>query len=112
LELAIEDLENGVSRVALRGRLDTAGANEIDPGFRTIAGNRRGVVVDLAGVSYLASLGLHVLLLCAKSLARNGGKMVLLSPTANVEDVIRSSGTDLLIPIYHDVAAALAAVKL
>jgi anti-sigma B factor antagonist len=75
-----------------------------------VAGSRRAVVVDLSAVEFMASLGLRSIVVSAKSIISKGGKMVLLAPQPAVEEVLTISGIDDLIPIYHDEAAANAAV--
>lgn len=51
-------LENGVKLIRLVGRLDMAGAGEIDIMFTSYAATEKaGVVVDLSGVNFLASIG-------------------------------------------------------
>ncbi len=110
MEMAVQELSDGVCQIVLSGRLDTAGAGQIDLRFGTLAGARRGLVVDLSGVTFLASLGIRVLLIGAKATAAKGGKMVLLSPDANILSVLTMARIDTLIPVFHDQAAALAAV--
>lgn len=110
MEMLIEELDGNVTKVVLVGRLDTTGAGQIDLKFSTVAGARRSIVVDMSGVSFLASLGIRVLLIGAKAAASKGGKMVLLSPDANVVAVIKSARIDMLIPIVNDLNEALLAV--
>jgi anti-sigma B factor antagonist len=110
MEMLIEELEGGVTNVVLRGRLDIAGANTIDLGFSAVSGSRRAIVVDLSEVSFLASLGIRVLVMGAKTVASKGGKIALLSPIKDVETVLTTMRIDSLIPIYHDPATARGAV--
>jgi anti-anti-sigma factor len=110
MPIAIEDLDGNVTKVILSGRIDVAGANEIDMPMNVIAGSKRAVVVDLSAVEFMASMGLRSIVLSAKSIMSKRGKMVLLSPQPMVEEVITISGIDELIPIYRDEAAAIAAV--
>ena len=46
----------------------------------------------------------------AKASRLRGGKLVLLAPAANVEQVLTIAGIDTLVPIYHDIDAAILAV--
>jgi anti-anti-sigma factor len=111
MQLTVEDLEGGVTRVILDGRLDIAGTGTIDLRFNTIAGSRRSLVVDLSRVSFLASMGIRLLLTGAKAVQSKGGKMVLLSPGPEVEKALTMAGIDTVIPIYRDDAGAAAAVR-
>ncbi len=110
MPIKIEDLADGVTKVVISGRIDIAGAAEIDMPMSIVGGSRRHVVVDLSGVEFMASLGLRSIVLSGKSIMSKGGKVVLLSPQPAVEEVITTSGIDELIPIYKDEAAAVAAV--
>jgi anti-sigma B factor antagonist len=111
MDMLVEDLDGGVTKVVLRGRMDIAGANVIDLGFNAIAGARRALLVDMSGVTFLASLGIRVLVIAAKTVSRKGGKMALLSPIEDVVTVLTTMRIDSLIPIYHDVDDAVAAVS-
>jgi anti-anti-sigma factor len=111
MEMVVEDIDGGVTNVILRGRLDTAGADAIDLKFNAVAGSKRAIVVDLSNVNLLTSLGIRVLLLGARAVKSKGGKLVILSPDANVRAVLQTAKTDTLIPIFDDVKAAIAAVS-
>jgi anti-sigma B factor antagonist len=110
MPITIQDVDGNVTKIVLSGRIDLAGALEIDMPMSVVAGSRRAVVVDLSAVEFMASLGLRSIVVSAKSIISKGGKMVLLAPQPAVEEVITISGIDELIPIYHDEAAANAAV--
>jgi len=112
MELAVEEIGNGVTRIVLDGRMDIAGASAIDTRFSALAGSRRSLVIDLAKVSFLASMGIRLLVLGAKTVASKGGKIVLLDPVPQIESVLTTAGIDTVIPIHHDAASAVAAVML
>lgn len=111
MPIVLEDLPGGVTKVILSGRIDITGAAEIDMPMSVVGGSRRAVVVDLSGVSFMASLGLRSIVLSGKSIVSKGGKIVLLSPQPAVEEVITTSGVDELFAIYRDEPAAVAAVS-
>jgi anti-sigma B factor antagonist len=109
MRMAVEPVALGVVKVILDGRLDITGAGIIDLQFNAVAGSHKGVVVDLAGVSFLASIGIRTLLLGAKAVQRRGGCFVLLNPVDDVERVLDVMGVTDLMPVYRDAEAALAA---
>jgi anti-sigma B factor antagonist len=109
VDMAVEPLAPGVVKIILDGRLDVGGASAIDLQFNAIAGSHKAVVVDLAGVSFLASIGIRTLLLGAKTVQRRGGTLILLNPVAEVERVLDVTGAADLMPIYRDTEAAVAA---
>jgi len=107
MELTTEQLPNGIERIALSGRLDTTGAQEIDLSLTRLTATRPAlIVVDLSRVSFLASMGIRTLLSSAKALGRRGGRMVLARPQPLVAEVLSAMGIDELIPVYADVASA------
>jgi len=102
MNLEVAELENGITKVTLSGRLDIEGALKIDSEFNAVAQEKKKVVVDLSDVTFIASLGIRTLIIGAKAAANNGGKIVLLDPQPNVEKVLRTSRVDTVIPIAHD----------
>jgi len=112
MDLQVQRLENGIDRVRLVGRMDSAGVAAIDDRLGAIAatGSAR-VLVDLSGVPFLASIGIRSLLTSARTLRRRGGAMALLGPQAVVEEVLRLTGIEAMIPIFHDLETASAALK-
>ncbi|MDE2333347.1 MAG: STAS domain-containing protein [Rhodospirillales bacterium] len=111
MPIVIEEIADNVTRVVISGRIDIAGAREIDMPLNVVAGSRRAVVIDLASVEFLASMGIRSLVVCAKSIASKKGRAVLLRPQPAVEEVLRVSGIDTLIPIHATEEDALAAVR-
>ena len=104
-----EDLGT-TARVALSGRLDIAGAEAIALPLSTLAGAKQGLIVDMSGVSFIASIGIRHLVTAAKALSRRGGRLVLLNPTALVTEVLATSGLTDLLPIVKSQAEAEAAL--
>jgi len=110
MPIVIEDIEGGITKVVLSGRIDIAGAAQIDMPMSIVGGTKRNVVVDLSEVEFIASLGLRSIVLSGKAVLSKKGKIVLLSPRPAVEEVITTSGVDELFKIYRDEFAAIAAV--
>ena len=116
MSITIEDLPQGVTKVALVGRLDIKGAEAVDLQMNVVAGSRQAVLVDLENVTFLASMGMRTLLTAARTLKRRGGRMCLFRPTELVRQVLTTSGIDKMIPVDdefdHAVSALLAAADL
>src|SRR3954447_15444741 len=106
MKLTAEPVGPGAVMVVLDGRLDITGAGVIDLQFSAIAGSHESVVVDMANVSFLASIGIRTLLLGAKAVQRRGGRFILLNPVTEVERVLEVTGVIDLMPIYRDGDAA------
>jgi anti-anti-sigma factor len=113
MELTTEQLADGVQKIALSGRMDFAGTEQIDHQFTAITATRPAlIVVDLSAVSFLASIGMRTLLVNAKALALRGGHMALAAPQPVVEEALTLAGITALIPIYADTASACDALRL
>lgn len=106
MKWTITDLENGLTMVALQGRMDINGALALDPVFAKLAEEKRNVIVDMSEVSFLASLGIRTLVVSCKALAAKGGNLVLLKLQPGVEKVLKMSGLHTMIPIVADVGEA------
>ncbi|HUB50499.1 MAG TPA: STAS domain-containing protein [Acetobacteraceae bacterium] len=98
-------------RVVFNGRLDMEGSAKIDLPFNAVAGANRYIVVDMSAVTFIASIGLQTLVIGAKTVRRRGGKLLLLSPQANVEELLETIGMTDLLPIMRDEAEAMAAIR-
>ena len=109
MELEIKNQSDQITHLALRGRLDTAGVGQVELRFTAHTVPRaKPLLVDMSEVTYIASLGLRMLLTVAKALNLRGVKMVLLSPQPAVQQVLSLSGFDQLIPVRNDEGTALA----
>ena len=110
--MRIETLDNGeaTAKVALTGRLDIAGAEVVALPLATLAGAKRGLIIDMSGVSFIASIGIRHLVSAAKALSRRNGGLVLLSPTPLVAEVLTTSGLTDLLPIVQSESEALSAL--
>jgi anti-anti-sigma factor len=111
MEIRTEELPGGVTKVVLAGNLGIEGAAAIDLQMNVIAGAHQAVLVDLQKVSFIGSMGLRVLVSPARALKSRGGKMVLFGPNEMVEKVLHTSGIDQMIPVHHDLQAALEALQ-
>ena len=111
MEMHVEEPDGDINRVRLVGRMDYAGATEIDARFMELAGREKFLLVDLSQVNFLASMGIRTLIMAAKALKERGGKMILFSPEMMVAKVLKTSGTDILIPVYYDLPLARMALQ-
>lgn len=96
------------ARVALIGRLDIEGVGRVETKFvAATATQRRPVIVDLSGVTFIGSLGIGMLVGAAHALKRHGAGMVLLDPQPFIERVFDVTHMEEAVPIVHGLAAAL-----
>jgi anti-anti-sigma factor len=110
MQISTEELAGGVTRVELDGRMDIAGSAAVDMKMNLIAGSAKKLLIDLQKVSFLGSMGLRSIVFPARAVHSRGGKVVLFAPNEMVESVLKTSGIDSLLPIHHNLDAALAAL--
>jgi len=107
MQLEHTDLENGVRIIRLKGRLDLEGSEAVDLKLTSLVAVRKGfVIVDLAEVEFLSSIGVSVIVRVARALSSREGKLVLLRPRPNVADVLMRTQIDQIIPVFQDLDAA------
>jgi anti-sigma B factor antagonist len=109
--ITTEELSGGITKVILEGNLGIEGAAAIDLQMNIIAGKHKSVLVDLQKVSFIGSMGLRALVAPARAIKGRGGRMVLFGPNEMVAKVLTTSGIDTMIPVHHDLEAALAAFQ-
>jgi len=113
MEISVRQFGELGTKVVLVGKLDISGAEKIDVPLATVAGSRGNIVVDMAGVDFIASIGIRHLVMAAKTVARKSGMLVLLDPNPTVTEVLFTSGLQDLLPIVRseDEARAMLARK-
>jgi anti-anti-sigma factor len=111
MEIDYTDLPDGVRRIRLRGRMDVAGAEEIDLRLTSLVSTRQTfVVIDLEGVDFMSSMGLGTLVRNAKAVAARQGRMVLLNPAPNVARMLETTRVAEVLPVFAEFEAARRAV--
>ena len=68
------------------------------------------LVLDFANVVYISSVGLRVLLLAAKQVKAQNGRIAIAALTPVVTEVFQVSHFNLVLKVFPDVAAAAAAL--
>jgi anti-anti-sigma factor len=98
MQISIEDEDEATARVSLTGKLDIMGAEDIDLPLAALSGRKQNILLDLSGVSFLASIGIRHLVSTAKAVSRRGGQLILFSPTEVVAEVLGTTGITAIIP--------------
>jgi anti-anti-sigma factor len=111
MNISTEEMDGGVTRVVLDGRMDIEGAAKVDLKMNIIAGSAKFLLLDLQSVTFIGSMGLRSIVVPAKNVRRRDGKVVLFAPQPMVEEVIKASSIDQIIPIRHDLESALEILK-
>ena len=107
MEIQYSELSNSIRVIKLKGRLDIIGAGQIETRFAGYcSGEHVRVMVDLSEVEFLASIGIQLLVLNAKSLASRNGKMALVNPSQETLQVLEIAGIPSIIPVYSHMESA------
>lgn len=108
MELVVDSAHDSVVRIALSGRMDIEGTQSIELKLAAHTSVDSGVfIIDLSGVSFLASMGIRALIVSAKTVRTRGGRLAICGPDANVANTLRTAGIEQLIPIFEDFPTAL-----
>jgi anti-sigma B factor antagonist len=100
-----------VRRVVLVGRLDTAGVDVVETRFgAAIVPNGKNTIIDLTEVTFLASMGIRMLISTTRALSRKGGKLVMYGAGPGVRDVIETAALTEIIPLAGNESEALGMV--
>lgn len=101
-----KDIVDGIAVLAPQGQVDGNSAPALESAL--LAGGEARVVLDLAGVEYMSSAGLRLVVLVSKRLKQRGGSLVLCGLQPLVREVFEVSGLAPMLAIGSDRAAALA----
>lgn len=95
--MVINKTKNGDElTVALEGRLDTTTAPELDDMLKEELGDVKNLVFDFAGLEYISSAGLRVLLISQKTMNKQGS-MVIKNVNEEINEIFEVTGfTDIL----------------
>jgi anti-anti-sigma factor len=104
MAIRFEDVNEGLRRIFLSGRLDTAGSEQIAPRFAELAASAKGgVVVYLSEVTFLSSMAIGVIVAGAKAVQAKGGRMVLhVAENEVIISTLEATGVNGLIPTFQD----------
>ena len=93
------------------GRIDHAGAAELEKALSPLlvqAGTaKNAVILDFAGVEYISSVGLRVLMVAAKQMKGHGARIVIAAPNVVVAEILAISRFDRVLEIAPTVRKAL-----
>jgi anti-anti-sigma factor len=112
VEMEVEGLENGLTKIILSGRLDTPGVDHIEARFvASIVPGNKSAVVDLSRVEFVASMGIRMFITAARSLALRHARLALYGAHSMVSEVFDSVSLNEIIPVVGSEAEAITAVS-
>lgn len=109
MELHIDEIADTAQALRLAGRLDAPGADHIGVRFMaSVSAPGRDTIVDLSDVSFLASMGVRLLIEGARAARLRGSKLVLFGAQELVQSVLDDAAIDQIVPIVGSRQQALA----
>jgi anti-sigma B factor antagonist/stage II sporulation protein AA (anti-sigma F factor antagonist) len=94
------------------GRIDHATADAfktaLAPHLAGVAAGRDRAVIDLAGVEYISSVGLRVLMLASKQVKAQGGALAVADLQPVVREIFEISRFNLVLEVFPTLREALA----
>ncbi len=104
--------EDEVPIVTLTGRLDGFGAQQLETGLKEIVrDDTRSVIFNLAGVDYLSSAGIRVLLGLKKRLKLRDGTLALINVQEFPKSVLEMAGFQKVLDVYPSLQEAKIACR-
>ena len=102
----------GTALVGVVGRVDHRSAAELEQALAAVMTQANlahsGVVLDFAGVEYISSVGLRVLMVAAKQMRANAAPLAIAALQPVVAEIFAISRFDRVLAVHPDVPAALA----
>lgn len=112
MEFEILERSTTRTRVVLKGRLDTAGVDGIETRLTSALAHGGHGIVDLSEVTFLASLGIRMLISLARMQSRRGQRLVLVAPRPLIDQALRHSSIDEIMPVVASLDEAQALLEL
>ena len=102
----------GVTKASLNGRLDTSNVDKVETSFTaSILPKGKNTAIDLTEVTFIASLGIRMLLTIARTLSQRGASLVMFGAMPNVHEIIETTALSDIIPLYVTEEEAIAALS-
>ncbi len=108
MSISYNDVGENLRCIVISGRLDIPGTEGVAAQLVELtAASKKGVVVDLCSVKFLASIGIRALITSAKAVQTRGGRMVLVvAGGSTVMMSLEATGVNELIPVFKNAADA------
>ena len=108
MEIIWNNRSDGASVASLIGRLDSVSAQTFEQQAAQLPESTRHLILDLAKLDYISSVGLRSMLAAAKKIQGAGGSMSLCGLQGLVKDILECSNFTSLFPVFKTVDEALA----
>ena len=108
-----KDISPALRLVTISERLDLQGTEKIEQSFLALTRTgQQNVVVDVADVPFLSSVGIRMLIASSKALKETGGRMALVvGHNTSAIKTLKMTCVDSILPMFEKFAEAEAALK-
>ena len=108
MSISHTDVGDNLRKIVILGRLDIPGTESVAGELEKLAAApKKGVVVDLSSLKFLASIGIRALFKSAKAVKERGGRMVLVvGNNSSVVMSLEATGVNNLVPMFKSNAEA------
>jgi anti-anti-sigma factor len=112
VEVVVEIKEAGKEKnmkiIFLEGKMDAISAPEFEDKMgEWLEQGETSFIINLGEVNYMSSAGLRSILIVAKKLKENDGKLIFVNLREEVQKIFRISGFSSMIPTYESLEVAL-----
>jgi anti-sigma B factor antagonist len=108
------DFNDDLYKISLAGRLDFSSVTETiesESFSRMCSTPKKGIILDLSEVIFIASVGIRMLLIGCKLINNLGGKVAMVVPRQEIKNVLKVSGFDRVIEVFDDVNSAVESIN-
>ena len=108
-KIQVEEIPpSGIVRIVLDGYLDAHNYEKLETAFEKHFGlGHHRYIVDLTNLEYISSAGAGVFIGAASTCQDNGGNIVLVGPTAEVQEIFELLGVYQIFTVVKEPAQAL-----
>ena len=102
MSINFQDVGEDLRRITISGLLDMEGTEALAAQLmELVEAPKKGVVIYLTSVRFLASVGIRILVASAKAVQERGAKLVLVvAPGSSVSMSLEATGVDGFIPVF------------
>ena len=105
MEHHIEEGDHATT-IHISGSIDALTSDQVEAFVQEKLGNQKQLVLDLAGVDFVSSAGLRVLMTVLKQLRRQKGDLRLAAPQPNVLRMLNMAGFTSIAKLFDTVEDA------
>jgi anti-sigma B factor antagonist len=103
--------ESGVTIAVIAGDIDGQSAPQVQERLLPVFETSSTIILDMAGVAFLSSAGLRMLLLLYRQATARSGKVILAGLAEQIVDTMSITGFLGFFTVYPTVADALKALR-